>query len=250
MDNGLIKILEPAGFTDKEAKVYLALLELGQGTVAKIAQKSELKRPIIYILLEGLTKRGYVSELPNQKINSYQAVDPSIILNQLKAEVKNLSEMLPILQTMSNRGENKPKISYQTNLNGIWNAYEEMNHIKDSFFITSYAKIDYFFPEGIARWLKNYDRGLYQLAGRHLIPDTPDNIAIGQKLLKANQQVRILNNVSNLNIDFSVFGNKVAITAFEQSPFAIIMESADLANSLRLVFDLVWAGSRKIKKQP
>ena len=246
MDEGLIKLLEPAGFTDKEAKVYLALLELGQGTVAKIAKKSELKRPIIYILLEGLIKRGYVSELPNQKINVYQAIDPSIILNQLKVSAKNFSEMLPILQTMGNRSQNKPKITYYDTPKGIWNAYDEMNHIKDSFLITSYAKMNRFFPEEIAGWFKNYDLGLYKMAGQHLITDTPEDIEIGKKLLAANQQVRVLKNLSNLAIDFSVFGNKLAITAYEENPFAIIIESADVAKSMRDIFDVVWAGGKEI----
>ena len=244
MDDNLVKLLEPAGFTDKEAKVYLALLELGRGTVAGIAKKSDLKRPIIYVLLEGLTKRGYVSELPNQRINTYQAIDPSVILNQLKTSTKNFSEMIPILRTLGNSGQNKPKISYFDNLNGIWNAYEEMNHIKDSFFITSYSKIDKFFPEGINSWLNNYDQGLYQLAGRHLIPDTPADLEFGKKLLKANQQVRILTNQKNLDMDFSIFGNKIAITAFEKNPFAIVIESPGLALSLRGIFDIVWENGK------
>ena len=246
MDESLIKLLEPAGFTDKEAKVYLALLELGRGTVAEIAKKSDLKRPIIYVLLEGLIKRGYASELPDQKINTFQAIDPAVILNQLKTGVKNFSEMIPILQTLGNRGHNKPKISYYENLSGIWNAYEEMNHIKDSFFITSYAKLDKLFPKEVENWFKNYDRGLYQLAGKHLIPDTPGDRVIGQRLIKADQQVRLLSGIRNLGMDFSVYGNKLAITAFDENPFAIIMESAGIVKSLREIFDLVWKNAKEL----
>ena len=83
MDETLLKLLEQTGFTKKEALVYLALLELVQGNVSEIAKITELKRPIIYVILEGLIKRGYVSELPNKKINTYQASDPSIILSKL-----------------------------------------------------------------------------------------------------------------------------------------------------------------------
>ncbi|KKQ22634.1 MAG: hypothetical protein US37_C0002G0259 [Candidatus Moranbacteria bacterium GW2011_GWF2_37_11] len=45
MDLDLIKLLEESGFTGKEARVYLALLELGQGNVTEIAKISDLKRP-------------------------------------------------------------------------------------------------------------------------------------------------------------------------------------------------------------
>jgi len=42
MDLDLIKLLEESGFTGKEARVYLALLELGQGNVTEIAKISDL----------------------------------------------------------------------------------------------------------------------------------------------------------------------------------------------------------------
>ncbi len=112
MDTDLLKLLEQTGFTEKEARVYLALLELGKGDVSDIAKIAELKRSIIYVLLEELIKRGYISELPNQKINTYHAIDPSFILNELKITTKNFSEMLPIFRTLRNKGRKRPKITY------------------------------------------------------------------------------------------------------------------------------------------
>lgn len=38
-------ILQSIGLTEKEAKVYAAILELGTATILKISQKAELKRP-------------------------------------------------------------------------------------------------------------------------------------------------------------------------------------------------------------
>ena len=50
MDNDLLKTIESIGFRPKESQVYLALLELGTGTVSQIAKTAELKRPVTYIM--------------------------------------------------------------------------------------------------------------------------------------------------------------------------------------------------------
>lgn len=247
MDDDLLKLLETTGFTEKEARVYLALLELGKGDVTDIAKTAELKRSIIYVLLEGLIKRGYVSEIPNQKINTYQAIDPSVILNQLKTATKNFSEMLPMFRTLHNKGENRPKITYHETLEGIWNTYEEMNHIEDPLFITSYERIERHFPNAIETWLKNYRKKLYCLKGRHLMPANPKELILGKKLKEVNQQVRVLDNLNNINMDFTIFGKKIAITSLEEKPFIVIIESEELIKSMKPIFEIAWAKGKEIK---
>lgn len=41
----LERVLEKFGLSEKEAKIYLATLELGQATVQQIAKKAGLVRP-------------------------------------------------------------------------------------------------------------------------------------------------------------------------------------------------------------
>ena len=246
MDQTLLKLLEEANFTNKEARVYLALLELGRGNVTEIAKITELKRPIIYVVLEGLIKRGYVDELPNQKINTYQAIDPSIILNKLQITTKNFSEMLPIFRTLKSKGKKRPKINYYETLEGIWNVYEEMNQIKDPFFITSYGRIEKYFPGGIEKWIKNYKKGLYKLKGRHLVPSNFRDIEIGKELSKIDQQVRVLPDLKNINMDLTLFGNKLSITSFEDEPFIVVIESEELVKSMLLIFNIAWKAGKNI----
>lgn len=240
MDQGLIEILENTGFTEKEAKVYLALLELGVGDVTEIAKRAELKRSIIYIVLESLIKRGYISKVVGKKINTYQTGDPTLILNQLKSVTKNFSEMIPIFLTLRNKGEKRPKISYYETLEGIWNVYEEMNQVENSFFITSYSKIEKYFPGGIDKWLNNYKNGLYKLKGRHLISNSPRDIEIGRELAKIDQKVRVFTGQSDISMDFTIFGKKIALTAFDDEPFIIIIKSEELVKSMKPIFEIAW----------
>lgn len=241
----MVKLLEQTGFTTKEAEVYLALLELSAGTVTEVATVTKLKRSIIYVLLEGLVKRGYVSELPNKKISVFQALDPSVILFQLKMTTKNFGEMLPIFRTLHNKGKRRPNITYHETKEGIWKVYEEMTMTTSPSYISSYSSLEKMFPGSVKTWIKNKKRLKFADAW-HLIPNDAENIAIGKKFAAVGEKVRILE-VPAMNMDFTVFGNKLAITSLENEPFIVVMESAELAQSMLALFRLMWKGAREFQ---
>ena len=55
--------LQKLGLSDKEASVYLAMLELGPSVVSDIAKKANINRSTVYVVLEFLKKRGIPSQL-------------------------------------------------------------------------------------------------------------------------------------------------------------------------------------------
>jgi sugar-specific transcriptional regulator TrmB len=246
MDNDLVKLLESSGFTEKEARVYLALLELGKGDVSDISKIADLKRSIIYVLLEGLVKRGYISELPNQKINTYQAIDPSFILGQLKSVTKNFSEMLPIFRTLHNKGKKRPKITYYENKESIWKIYESINLVPEAFFVSSYERIEKHFPGSVDKWVGDYKKRLIPVKGKHLIPNNPFELDVAKKLSGVDQDVRYLPETKEFNMDFSLYENKLAITSLEDEPFIVVIESQELVNSIRPIFEIAWKSGKEI----
>ena len=56
-----IKALENLGLSNVEAKVYLALLEVGSVVANKIAEQSGIHRRTVYDALETLIEKGLVS---------------------------------------------------------------------------------------------------------------------------------------------------------------------------------------------
>jgi len=247
MDQGLINLLEQTGFTQKEAEVYLALLELSQGTVTEIAKTTKLKRSIIYVILEGLIKRGYASELPGKKISVFQATDPSLILSQLKDTAKNFSEMLPIFRTLHNKDKKRPKITYHETKEGIWKVYESFNLASEAFFISSYEKIDKYFPGSLEKWLHDYHKKLISVKGKHLVPNSPFELQAARQLSANGQQARYLPKIPAFNMDFSLCENKLAITSLEDKPFIVVIESEELAASIRPLFEMAWNNGKEIQ---
>lgn len=247
MDAELVKVLSEVGFTDKEAQVYLALLTLNSGTVQQIAKASALKRPIIYVVLEGLIKRGYASELPDKKTQTFQVVPASVVLKRLQSNVANFTQYIPIFRTLGNRGGLKPKITYIDTKDGIQNIFEEINHDPVPLLITSYARIDKHFPGLVNRWINNCRKGLYKkLRGMHIIPDSEKDFPYVGEFLKVNQKVRASSALENTKMDISIYGNKVSISSLGERLFAVVIESQDIVDSLRPVFSVMWNESKEI----
>jgi sugar-specific transcriptional regulator TrmB len=246
MDNDLLKAIESIGFRPKESQVYLALLELETGTVSRIAKIAELKRPVTYIILDDLIEKGYATKVPGGKINKYQSVDPYAILIRQKTNLKNFSEMLPLLQTLSNKGKQRPKIQYVETKERITNIYESLNYAKEAFFVSSYKKLHEHFPKKIEEWMKDYGKGIYKVDAKHIIPDNPEELKFGKEYALGGQKVRVLPSQKNFDTDIVLTENKLSVSSLEEDPFLVLIESEKLAKSLKPLFEIIWEASREI----
>ena len=248
MDEGLVKLLAEAGLSDKESRVYLALLETGQAAVNKIAQITKLKRPIIYVTLESLEEIGYANKVPNKTVSTYSAGDPAVISAQLSTTSKHFQEMLPYLQTLGMRTGKRPKISSYDSVEAIWRAFKEQSLESDVSVITSYGRIYHLFPKLTEEWLKNCEKGVYKLKNwRHVITDDPKDIEIGKRLAAIGQKVKSVRSVDSHGVDLVVYGNKVSMTLIDKEPFINIIESEALGRSMRGIFDIVWKTGKWVR---
>ena len=69
--------LKEFGLDDKKARVYLALLEMGQAKAHEIAVRARVARPTAYDLLEKLSEEGLVGAYEKHKIRYYIVNDPA-----------------------------------------------------------------------------------------------------------------------------------------------------------------------------
>ena len=55
------EMLKETGLTDSEARIYLALLELGPSLAGKISRKTGIHRRNVYDITERLIKKGLIA---------------------------------------------------------------------------------------------------------------------------------------------------------------------------------------------
>ena len=92
------ELLIELGFSENEARLYEALLELSEGTVDEIARVARVRRPTAYKVLRSMVSRGFIAELPGRPIK-YRMLDPEETLRDLfqqrYEEINKLREVLP-----------------------------------------------------------------------------------------------------------------------------------------------------------
>jgi sugar-specific transcriptional regulator TrmB len=92
--------LRELGFTQNEAKVYLAMLARPPMTVAQIVRTSGVPRPKIYETARSLIQRGFAEELVGD-VKSFRAVPPEVALpvytRQTETKLRQDAAMLTAL---------------------------------------------------------------------------------------------------------------------------------------------------------
>lgn len=85
-DRGLIEGLKTVGFSDHEARTYVALYALGPATAYEIAKQAGLPNSNTYSVIRALLPKGAVRRIAD-KPSRYVAVEPSDLLSALAQEI-------------------------------------------------------------------------------------------------------------------------------------------------------------------
>ncbi len=128
------ELVKEAGLTDGEAKVYLAMLELGSSTTGPIIEKSKIARSFIYNILDKLMEKGLVSYIIRENTKYYEAASPRRILdyiekrrNQLEESKNKVENLLPQLLLMR-EGSPSTEIHVFEGYKGLQTAYLQYHH--------------------------------------------------------------------------------------------------------------------------
>ena len=104
-----ITVLFDAGLSVNEARVYMALLDLGSASVNDIVKKSGVHRVNAYDVIERLKIKGLISSILKSNKRYYEVANPEELVKLLDAKRENLAEIMPELKLIyDQRGEKQP----------------------------------------------------------------------------------------------------------------------------------------------
>ena len=251
---GIEKTLKFIGFSEKEVKVYMALLLLGRGTVTEISRKAGINRPTGYHILTSLESKGLARATGKEPKQEYSAESPDrieVLINEkIEQDKKFLDEaraIIPELKSMHSIA-NRPKVMFYEGLDGIKQVYEDTLTATEP--IVAYATYD-----DMHKTLPNYFPGYYKrraakgIFARGIVPATP----LAYERMKENRnEARDLVLVSAdkylFSPDIEVYDNKVMIASWREK-LGIIIESEEIADAMKKIFELAWIGAKQIEKK-
>jgi len=79
------------GISEREAKVYLALLKKKNATISDLQKLSGIRQNRIYEIISNLLRQGFCTERREGQKRTYEAVDPQVTLN---SPIQTLEECL------------------------------------------------------------------------------------------------------------------------------------------------------------
>lgn len=236
----LLPTLTAIGLSDKEARVYLASLEVGTSGVAEIARRARINRVTTYDILEKLMLKGMVSSSTNKGKQLFTATDPAVVSNEVKQRADDFKKILPDLKRI--RGDAvHPRVRYFEGLDGIKAIYEDTLTSKTE--ILNFAnsrEIRLHWPTYDADYVdkrvkkKIYLRGISPLDDHGKLVQSRDKTSHREiRLVPANE--------FTFTNEINVYDDKVAIISYKDIPlWGMIIESHEIATTQRDIFKMAW----------
>ncbi len=243
----ILDVLKQIGLNEKEAKVYLALLELGTADVADIAKKAGIKRPTGYLVLEDLKNKGMVSQVP-AKVNLFTAESPEKLVGDMYKKQELYKRFLPNMLALYNAKAFKPQVLLFEGREGVAEVYDKIFSSPEILFFSTIRDVFAMFPEMPKTLMKRVESKQSKI--RELLTQTPADLEYVTWVKQGDYyQSRFApKNFPEFLTDSAIFGNSVAFFSFKPQVFAVQIDSREISQSLRVLFDMAWMAGESYEK--
>ena len=250
MPENLIQELKKLNLTEKEARVYLALLELGPSTPYKISKRARLKRPTAYVIAEELVEKGLIVQMTGEKQKMYIAKSPESYIEDVEGRVREAKRALPELMALQRKQSEKPNVLYFEGVEGMKQAYGyKIKEFAGKEIVGFFARADQLDArldqEVFIPWNENkvkYDirvRG-YTVDDEKLTKNYSRFLTGKDKDEKGRIRAKFLpESLYSADCSIESFDGGVRICIMK-SKQALIIESFELAKAVREIHDLLW----------
>ncbi len=244
--------LQTIGFTDKQAKVYVAALFLGPSPVQKIAQQADVNRATAYVILDELMEMGVISESTVGKKTVYVAEPPEAIERFLDSMQKGiqtrkeeLKDLMPNLRQMERSNEEgAPTIRFYK----VDSGFDEMNDAllrkaprgSQIYAITNADIVSEMFNVDIAA--TNPPKRIKKNISSKLLVYSTQRV-YERKSPKLLRETKLL--TKPFPSDMTLYENSALIFSYStKKPVGIVIEDKDIVQGLRQMFEAYWQSNK------
>jgi hypothetical protein len=241
--------LVDAGLDPKEARFYLAVLDLQRCTVAEAADRAEVSRTNAYDITKRLVHRRLISitEIgPTGKPAGrgravLTANDPGHLLDELAERKALLDGLVPKLRAIRGKGGTQPRVRYLEGASGIRSALFEtlewptplrgILSMKDLWSVPGREAMDEYIQERRERelWL-------------HVVRSPERDFVHGWPSSAADyRQSRYAPPEYVFTMTMIIGEDEVAVMSSRRENFAMMIESAEYAQMQANLFEVLWA---------
>lgn len=247
----LEKELQNLGLSEKEAKVYLATLELGTASAHEISKKSSINRATAYFVLKSLMKLGLVGEVDEDKTTKYSAENPGqleVFLKKKEQEIKEserrFHELLPELRSIYNASDDKPIVKYYDGPEGPKHLRTDIlsSKDKDLYIFTNADMVTGVFSEEENKQFTKEKKNR-KIKTKYLYTSKKDELPTN----KEGERERFDPDNYPVNADIAIYGDTIKISkVYNPKNIGIItIKDKDIVSTLKSLYLLAWNNVKK-----
>ncbi len=226
----------------KEARVYLALLELGQVPVSAISERAQINRSTTYVILRRLRSQGFVLEIPNTKKHEFVAEDPSKILEITYERLELAERLVPSLRAKQKKGSELANFKFYQGIDGLREAYQyRLESLKNTEYLAFWGA-SHAIPEDahkiFLKWARDSKRNNIRM--RAIAPQEESLSRYREIDTEYLREVRIVaQDVYPSELSIEIFSDMVRMTSLSDLQ-TVIIESKETARSMSSIFEMCW----------
>jgi sugar-specific transcriptional regulator TrmB len=251
MKKHILAQLEELNLSSNEARVYLALIEIGLTSAGEIIKKTRFHRSVVYETLDKLIERKLVTKLTKQHIAHFQALEPERILQSIRRQETIALDLVKDLKKLATKNSSEITV------------YEGPESYR-RFWLESMERI----PEGSTDYVAGSIGEPWQkimgVRGVKKYLDIARKRNIGWKVIVFDQEdyrntfldrspdlrweYRLIDRPMAKEGNFNVFGNESVVLHSATEPMVIEVKNASLVRVFRNLFDILWESGAEIKR--
>lgn len=233
----LFRDLEKLNYSFNETKVYLTLIKLGPSLAGKVAKEGNLDRSSTYNALKELIQRGIVSTVYENKRTIYVPENPKKILDYYKEKGEIAKEIIPKLQEQFSFKKQKSSVKLFQGYKGLKTVFQDILdscNKEDTYYVLASEgqfgeKMPYYAP--IFRKLKEQKKMKTKMLLREgRVKKTKNSLT----------EYRYLPSEVKSEATVNIYGGKIAIFIWEETPKAILIENESVSKTFENYFKFMW----------
>jgi len=236
------QILKTLGLDDKETKVYLSLLNLGEATVSQIAEAAQVERTGTYDVLERLHRQGLIKQVSLGKIIGFSPEDPKKILTGLDTRRSKLEQLIPQLESLYGRTLIRPVTQFYDAKEGIKALLEEALKTQSKQWQIVYSTVSLAELIGEDHLERVEKVRIAEGIAVQVLSSTSDITSSETNLITSRQ----LPEGISLPMTTLIFDHKAGFIYPKKQPFGWLVESSEFAKQQSQFFEGIWLISKPL----
>ncbi|MBU1198800.1 MAG: hypothetical protein KKF46_08650 [Nanoarchaeota archaeon] len=236
------KLLEEAGMTTAEAKIYLALLEKGSSKAGDISRHTGIHRRSVYDAIERLIQKGLVSYIKTNNRRYYEAADPERLVEIQREKEETMTQLLPELQLLRKMSDEKKEVLFFRGKQAIKTVFDDqITEGKEILVFGDAVNVD----EIVKYFFMHFDKQRIQknIKVRMLFDESARKEEYLKKIPLA--EIRFIKKGNKSPVSTNIYSDKVSIITWDENPKAILIKEPVLAQSFKSYFEFIWAMAKK-----